>query len=127
MAQRGGKRPGAGRKQGTRNKATDAQLGSLTEMAQQHTALALRVLAEIAQKSDSDAARVSAANALLDRGYGKPAQSHEHTGRDGGPLQTFDLTHASDDDLKRLEAFIGPLAIAAGSDAGPRASGDQKA
>jgi hypothetical protein len=30
---------------------------------------------------------VSAATALLDRGYGKPRQSLEHTGKDGGPVE----------------------------------------
>jgi hypothetical protein len=33
------------------------------------------------------AARVSAANALLDRGHGKPRQALEHGGTDGGPIQ----------------------------------------
>jgi hypothetical protein len=31
----------------------------------------------LAEKSKSDSARVAAANALLDRGYGKPAQAEE--------------------------------------------------
>jgi hypothetical protein len=34
------------------------------------------------------AARVSAASALLDRGWGKPVQSMEHSGHDGGPIET---------------------------------------
>lgn len=86
MSQRGGKRPGAGRKKGSRNKATDAQLGSLTELAQSHAALALHALVQIAQSGESEAARVSAANAILDRGYGKPPQALEHAGKDGGPV-----------------------------------------
>lgn len=107
MAQRGGKRPGAGRKQGTRNKATEQQLLTLAELAQQHTALALKVLVDIAQKSDSDAARVTAANSILDRGYGKPAQSVEHTGKGGGPMELALLT---DDQLAAIATGRGPRA-----------------
>jgi hypothetical protein len=35
------------------------------------------------------AARVSAANALLDRGHGKPRQALEHGGTDGGPIVIY--------------------------------------
>lgn len=37
-------------------------------------------------KSDNAKASVSASNVLLDRGWGKAAQAHEHTGADGGPI-----------------------------------------
>jgi hypothetical protein len=62
---------------------------SLTEirsLARSHTELAIKVLAGIAQNSESDPARVSAANALLDRGWGKPAQPVDGDG-EGGPVQ----------------------------------------
>ena len=39
-------------------------------------------------EGESDAARVSAAVAILDRGYGRPPQSVEATSKDGGPIQT---------------------------------------
>lgn len=74
MAQRGGKRSGAGRPQGRRNRATVAHKLTLEELARSHTEVALGVLVEIAQRGQSEAARVSAANAILDRGYGKPRQ-----------------------------------------------------
>jgi|GEM_PF-6805856 len=32
-------------------------------------------------------ARVAACCAILDRGYGRPAQQLEHTGKDGTPLE----------------------------------------
>lgn len=67
----GGKRPGAGRKKGSPNKAT----ADIKAAAQEYTEDALRVLASIMTKSESDAARVAAANSILDRGYGKPKQS----------------------------------------------------
>jgi hypothetical protein len=47
------------------------------------------------------AARISAAQALLDRGHGKPAQAIEV---DAGP----DLTHVSDEDLRTLERILRP-------------------
>ena len=47
--------------------------------------MAVKVLASVAQNSTNDSARVAAAVALLDRGWGKPSQSH--TGADGeGPI-----------------------------------------
>jgi hypothetical protein len=51
-------------------------------------------LAGIARNGRSDQARVAAAQALLDRGWGKPAQTH--TGEDGGgPIQVI-LRHIVD-------------------------------
>jgi len=85
---RGGSRIGAGRKKGSKathgrtlgatDIATGEQRQTLTELARQHTELALGVLVKIAQKGQSEKARVSAANALLDRGYGRPRQAPEH-------------------------------------------------
>ena len=37
-------------------------------------------------------AQLAAANALLDRGYGRPAQAVEMSGKDGGPIQTGELS-----------------------------------
>ena len=51
-------------------------IGDLQEQARQWAPEALEALREIAASRDAPAsARVSAASALLDRGYGKPAQS----------------------------------------------------
>ncbi len=72
MARRGGKRSGAGRPKGALGKVG----ADVRELAQQYTGDALRVLAEIMLNQDAPhAARVSAANILLDRGYGKPTQT----------------------------------------------------
>jgi thioredoxin-like negative regulator of GroEL len=69
MAQHGGKRPGAGRKPGAVSKAKR----ELAEMAKDHAEMALGVLAEIAgNKGEAASARVTAANSILDRAYGKP-------------------------------------------------------
>lgn len=68
---RGGKREGAGRPKGAVNKAT----ADIREAAQQFTDQALAVLVEVMTQGDSAAARVAAANSVLDRGHGKPKQS----------------------------------------------------
>ena len=77
----GGKRAGAGRPKGSPNKAT----ASIREAAQQYTDQALGVLAEVMTSGDSAAARVAAANSLLDRAYGRPAQSVKVGGDEDNP------------------------------------------
>jgi hypothetical protein len=74
QSKRGGRRPGSGRRPGAKNKVTLA----LKEMANKYTEKALGVLVEIMQDPEAPhAARVSAANGVLDRGHGKPAISIE--------------------------------------------------
>lgn len=80
---KGGARPGAGRKANVPNKATR----TLKELAREYTPEALRTLAQIMTKGESEAARVSAANAILDRGYGKPSTVLAGD-EDGGAIQT---------------------------------------
>lgn len=46
-------------------------------MAKDHAAQALKTLADIAKSGQSEAARVSAAVAILDRAYGKPMPAPE--------------------------------------------------
>ncbi|MFC7399577.1 hypothetical protein ACFQU1_20400 [Chelatococcus sp. GCM10030263] len=81
---RGGCRPGAGRKRkatGTQKReprqlpAQDATVADVEALARTFTAVAVRALAEIALNGEKEAARVAAANALLDRGHGKPASA----------------------------------------------------
>jgi len=57
-----------GRKMGTPNKVT----ADLQEAAQAYTPAALKTLNEICVGGESEAARVAAANSLLDRGHGRP-------------------------------------------------------
>lgn len=82
---RGGKRDGAGRPAGTPNKATVEQKATITDLAREHTVLALQALVDVAG-TGSDSARVAAANALLDRAYGKPVQATEGPAKDGGHI-----------------------------------------
>lgn len=67
----GGARPGAGRKPGSPNKVDYTKRQTIAQLAAQYTNEALATLAEIMRTGSSDAARVNAANSLLDRGHGK--------------------------------------------------------
>ena len=69
---RGGKRPGAGRPPGSENTDTAAARAALSELAGGHVETALAALAEMAASGQSEAARVSAACAILDRTFGRP-------------------------------------------------------
>ena len=83
---RGGARPGAGRKRGVRDRATGEQRASLEELARTHTEAALAVLVKVATSGESETAIVSAANSILDRGYGRPRQAVEVGGNPENPL-----------------------------------------
>jgi len=86
----GGKRDGAGRPPGSPNAATAATRAALADLAAGHVEGALATLADIAANGTSDAARVSAAIAILDRCYGRPAPMPP--GRTHGGNDIFDLT-----------------------------------
>lgn len=49
---------------------------------------------------------------------------HEMTGRDGGPIQTQDLTHYTDERLAALAALLRQDSDAGGSEGGDPAPGD---
>jgi hypothetical protein len=73
----GGKRAGAGRPAGRRNKVT----ADIKELAQSFGEEAIKSLVEIVRDGEAPhAARVSAVKELLDRGYGKAKQALEHSG-----------------------------------------------
>lgn len=79
--------------------------GSLAETAKAYTAEMLGVLVNIALDDDlPPGARSVAAQAVLDRGNGKPVQSTEHTGKDGKPIEHVIVTDR--DRAKALAAFI---------------------
>jgi len=74
---RGGKREGAGRPAGVRNKVT----ADIKEIAQSFGEEAIKSLVEIVRDGEAPhAARVAAVKELLDRGYGKAKQALEHSG-----------------------------------------------
>lgn len=75
---------GKGRPKGVPNKLT----ATLRDIARRHTDDAIKVLVEIALKGETDASRVSAANSILDRGYGKPSQVLSGD-EDGGAIKAI--------------------------------------
>lgn len=77
---RGGKRPGAGRPSGSENRDTAARRAALADLMDGHVQTAITALSAIAKDGESEAARVSAACAILDRCYGRPAQAVKHEG-----------------------------------------------
>ena len=77
---RGGARPGAGRPKG---KVSAAKL-AIAEAAQEHAHDALLMLVEIAKDATAPAsARVSAANSIIERAYGRPIAPLQHGATDG--------------------------------------------
>lgn len=115
----GGARPGAGRPKGAPNKAGR----ELRELAQQYTETALAALVKIAKTGESESARVSAATALLDRGYGRPAQAIEHSGPDGEAIQIGKATA----DAADFTSAISRLAARGGTPAGAQPVDDGSA
>jgi hypothetical protein len=98
MTGRGGKRAGAGRKPG----ATSLAKRDLASLAKEHVDLALSVLCEIASAGQSESARVTAANSILDRAYGKPIQSNVEVPIDKVPqiFEGWDIERAQPDTIE---------------------------
>jgi hypothetical protein len=74
----------------------------VVEVARQHSASAIATLSKIMEDCTAPpAARVAAANSILDRGFGKPAQAVKVSGDDGGaPIAV----------QSNLDAFMAELA-----------------
>ena len=78
-------------------------VAEVKELARAHTAEAIQTLVSIMTNPKSaPAARVSAANALLDRGYGKPPQ---HITGEGGPSYVVRLPEP----CATVEEWVGSL------------------
>jgi hypothetical protein len=82
LAGKGGRQPGAGRPPGTPNKIT----ADVRALAQVYGPAAIKELARIATKSESDSARVAAVKELLDRAYGKSMQPVQNLDEHGNPV-----------------------------------------
>jgi hypothetical protein len=68
--------------------------GEIRELARQHTMTALRTLIEIAEQGENESARVTATNALLDRGGAGTTLSEPNRGDSVDlSLGIFKLTH----------------------------------
>lgn len=106
---RGGSKPGqrrGGRKAGVPNKAT----ADVRDAAQLFTRSAVAVLASIMRdKSQPAAARVAAANGILDRGHGKARQPVDHD---------LDLSKLTDEQLNILALALGSTTLLGEGDGG---------
>ena len=83
----GGVRSGSGRPKGSKDKATITQKATISDLAKAIAPKALKALEAVMDATDVPAAaRVAAANSILDRAYGKPMQAVEHSGPEGGHI-----------------------------------------
>ncbi|WP_082725138.1 DUF5681 domain-containing protein [Burkholderia sp. NRF60-BP8] len=77
---------------GGRPKRTAEEL-DLIAACKDRTPAALAVIESIMMEGENERNRLAAAQAIIDRGYGKAPEKVEHTGKGGGPIQhTFKLT-----------------------------------
>lgn len=86
----GGIREGAGRPPGSPNRATVDMKARMYQLAREYTLTAFETLLDVAENGKSDSARITAATAILDRGYGKPRQAFTSEYTAPSPLD-FDL------------------------------------
>jgi len=84
----GGARPGAGRPAGSQNADTAAARAALSELLEGQVHIAIAALADVAKNGTSEAARVSAACAVLDRTYGRPRSAPDSAPLHGIPAKT---------------------------------------
>ncbi|NTJ00339.1 hypothetical protein G6L07_08375 [Agrobacterium rhizogenes] len=112
---RGGPRKGAGRPKGAATKRTRKVADRESQNGLTPLEVMLKAMREHAKKKDWDAA-ASIAKDAAPYMHAKLA-SIQHTGKGGGPIQTVDLTHASEEQLNALEAIFGPLAGSGDDDA----------
>lgn len=92
MAQRGGKRPGAGRKPGSVELATAKEKRTLSDLAKALAPEALEALARVMRDPEqTGSAVVAAANAILDRAYGKPVPVVLDADDEDAPALTFNI------------------------------------
>lgn len=80
-----GFKPGQSGNPGGRPKKTEEQV-KLEEMCRERTPEALQTILEIMGEGENERNRLAAAQYVLDRGWGKPKQDMEVTGKDGAPL-----------------------------------------
>jgi hypothetical protein len=89
-------------------------------LARECTEAAIGVLEEIMICGTSETCRLMAANALLDRGWGRPKQAVELSGAEGGPLQIEDVRAENFAILAAIADRIAGAAAARGTGGGPR-------
>ncbi|MBK0398536.1 hypothetical protein H0I76_05000 [Limibaculum sp. M0105] len=99
MSGHGGRRLGAGRKPGAVSQAKRF----IAEMAREHSEEALAALIDVALHGKSEAARVSAANSILDRAYGRPKTMADPLNQPSSGIFAID---SSMSDKEATEAYL---------------------
>jgi Family of unknown function (DUF5681) len=75
------------------------QLASVMHEARRHTLEALQVQLQLMQSAESESVRLNAAEAILNRGWGRPIQALQVDGR----FLTKKLTDLTTDEVRNLE------------------------
>jgi hypothetical protein len=90
-------------------------------LAREHTTAALNTLVAIMNSSKVTApARVAAANAVLDRAYGKPTQFVHDPGKDGLSKPPHEMTDAElEEAARQVRERLEPTGISLQRDAAP--------
>ena len=85
--------------------------------ARKYSALAIDTLVELTKDSHTDSTRFNAATALLDRGYGRPAQSLDlHLSADAITKRLSDMTDAELAALEQRMIATAPIVLEATAD-----------
>jgi hypothetical protein len=102
-----------GRQKGSRNKVTVKREREIARSGMTPLEYMLKVMrnpkADVSRRDDMAKAAAPYVHPKL--------ASMQHTGRNGGPIQTVDLTKLSGDELAQLENIFGPLAGSGDDDA----------
>jgi hypothetical protein len=97
----GGFKKGQSGNPGGRSRA----LANVMQEARRHTAEALRTLLKLMRTAESESVRLSAAEAILSRGWGKPIQAFQVDGR----FLTKKLSELNESELLELEQRMALL------------------
>lgn len=90
---------------------------SLPQLAREYTEEALSALVSVMRDEEAPAAAiVSAVNAILDRGWGKPTQGVELTGKDGEDIKVRQTNDDADAVRSRLATVLTAAGIGTAAD-----------
>jgi hypothetical protein len=92
-------------------------VGNLVVEARKYSGLAVDTLVELTKNTHTDSTRYAAATALLDRGYGRPAQSLDlHLSADAITKRLSDMTDAELAALEQRIIAAAPIVLEATAD-----------
>lgn len=79
-----------------------ATVSAFRQACRERTPEAMVVIEELMQRADRDGVRLNAAQYVIDQGQGTAVIRTELTGKDGGPIQTQDVTLTREEVLAEL-------------------------